>query len=138
MVKARVNGFSHIRHLVTRAAFNSGKVDIVTINDPFIDLHYMIYMFQYDSIHGEFHDTVKAENGKLVIDGKAITIFQEQDPAIIKCGDAGAAYVVESTGVFTTMEKARAYLKGGNQEGHHLCTFYRSPQVCDGREPREV
>ena len=105
---------------------------------PFIDLHYMVYMFQYDSIHGEFHDTVKAENGKLVIDGKAITIFQEQDPAIIKCGDAGAAYVVESTGVFTTMEKARAYLKGGNQEGHHLCTFYRSPQVCDGREPREV
>ena len=105
---------------------------------PFIDLHYMVYMFQYDSIHGEFHDTVKAENGKLVIDGKAITIFQEQDPAIIKWGDAGAAYVVESTGVFTTMEKARAYLKGGNQEGHHLCTFYRSPQVCDGREPQEV
>ncbi|KAI4579873.1 hypothetical protein MJT46_001241 [Ovis ammon polii x Ovis aries] len=77
MVKFGVNGFSRIGHLVTRAAFNSGKVDIVTISDPFIDLHYMVYMFQYDSTHGKFHGTVKAENGKLIINGKAITIFQE-------------------------------------------------------------
>ncbi|KAB0399256.1 hypothetical protein E2I00_005286, partial [Balaenoptera physalus] len=105
--------FGRIGRLVTRAAFNSGKVDIVAINDPFIDLHYMVYMFQYDSTHGKFHGTVKAENGKLVINGKAITIFQERDPANIKWGDAGAEYVVESTGVFTTMEKAGAHLKGG-------------------------
>uniref|UniRef100_A0A4X1UVA2 Glyceraldehyde-3-phosphate dehydrogenase n=6 Tax=Bilateria TaxID=33213 RepID=A0A4X1UVA2_PIG len=105
--------FGRIGRLVTRAAFNSGKVDIVAINDPFIDLHYMVYMFQYDSTHGKFHGTVKAENGKLVINGKAITIFQERDPANIKWGDAGATYVVESTGVFTTMEKAGAHLKGG-------------------------
>ncbi|KAB0377132.1 hypothetical protein FD755_011576, partial [Muntiacus reevesi] len=89
--------------LATRAAFNSGKVDI------------MVYMFQYDSTHGKFHGTVKAENGKLVIDGKAITIFQEQDPIIIKWGDAGAEYVMESTGIFTTMEKTRAHLKGGTK-----------------------
>uniref|UniRef100_A0A8D0LV41 Glyceraldehyde-3-phosphate dehydrogenase n=2 Tax=Sus scrofa TaxID=9823 RepID=A0A8D0LV41_PIG len=113
MVKVGVNGFGRIGRLVTRAAFNSGKVDIVAINDPFIDLHYMVYMFQYDSTHGKFHGTVKAENGKLVINGKAITIFQERDPANIKWGDAGATYVVESTGVFTTMEKAGAHLKGG-------------------------
>uniref|UniRef100_A0A8C6BR48 Glyceraldehyde-3-phosphate dehydrogenase n=1 Tax=Monodon monoceros TaxID=40151 RepID=A0A8C6BR48_MONMO len=113
MVKVGVNGFGRIGRLVTRAAFNSGKVDIVAINDPFIDLHYMVYMFQYDSTHGKFHGTVKAENGKLVINGKAITIFQERDPANIKWGDAGAEYVVESTGVFTTMEKAGAHLKGG-------------------------
>ncbi|XP_025705968.2 glyceraldehyde-3-phosphate dehydrogenase-like [Callorhinus ursinus] len=109
MVKVGVNGFGRIGRLVTRAAFNTGKADI----DPFIDLNYMVYMFQYDSTHGKFHGTVKAENGKFVINGKSISIFQEQDPANIKWSDAGAEYVVESTGVFTTMEKAGAHLKSG-------------------------
>ncbi|XP_025237421.1 glyceraldehyde-3-phosphate dehydrogenase-like isoform X7 [Theropithecus gelada] len=112
-VKVRVNGFGRIGRLVTRAAFNSGKVDIVAINDPFIDLNYMVYMFQYDSTHGKFHGTVKAENGKLVINRSPITIFQERDPSKIKWGDAGAEYVVESTAVFTTTEKAGAHLQGG-------------------------
>uniref|UniRef100_A0A2K6S5Q0 Glyceraldehyde-3-phosphate dehydrogenase n=1 Tax=Saimiri boliviensis boliviensis TaxID=39432 RepID=A0A2K6S5Q0_SAIBB len=112
-VKVAVNGFGRIGRLVSRAAFNSGKVDIVTINDPFIDLNYMVYMFQYDSTHGKFHGTVKAEKGKLVINGNPITIFQERDPSKIKWGDAGTEYMVESTGVFTTMEKARAYWQGG-------------------------
>ncbi|CAI9169242.1 unnamed protein product [Rangifer tarandus platyrhynchus] len=75
----------------------------------------MVYMFQYDSTHGKFHGTVKAENGKLVIHGKATTIFQERDPANMKWGDAGAEYVVDSTGVFTTKEKAGTHLKGGSK-----------------------
>ncbi|OBS64833.1 hypothetical protein A6R68_06633 [Neotoma lepida] len=113
MVKVGVNGFGRIGCLVARAAFQSGKVEIVAINDPFIDLNYMVCMFQYDSTHGKFNGTVKAENGKLIINGKIITIFQERDPTNIKWGDAGAEYVMESTGVFTTMEKAGAHLKDG-------------------------
>nr|XP_038959844.1 glyceraldehyde-3-phosphate dehydrogenase-like [Rattus norvegicus] len=110
MGKVGVNRFDRIRCLVTRAAFSSasGKVDIVAISDLFTDLTYMVYMFQCDSIHGKFNGIVKAENGKLVINGKPITIFQERDPANIKWGDAGAEYVVESPSVFTTMEKGGA------------------------------
>uniref|UniRef100_A0A2I3TG70 Glyceraldehyde-3-phosphate dehydrogenase n=1 Tax=Pan troglodytes TaxID=9598 RepID=A0A2I3TG70_PANTR len=107
MSQCSVNRFGRTGRLVTRAAFNSGKVDIVAINDPFIDLNYMVYMFQYDSAHSKFHGTVKAENGKLVINGNPITIFQERDPSKIKWGDAGPEYVVESTG------KAGAHLQGG-------------------------
>ncbi|XP_077201944.1 glyceraldehyde-3-phosphate dehydrogenase [Paroedura picta] len=113
MVKIGVNGFGRIGRLVTRCGVACDKVEIVAINDPFIDLAYMVYMFKYDSTHGRFKGDVKAENGKLVINGKAVTIFQERDPANIKWGEAGAEYVVESTGVFTTTEKASAHLKGG-------------------------
>ncbi|XP_051032725.1 glyceraldehyde-3-phosphate dehydrogenase-like [Phodopus roborovskii] len=109
MVKVGVNRFGCIELLlVTRAAINSGKVDIVAINDPFIDLNHIVYMFHYDFTYGKFKGTVKAENGKLVI------IFQERDPANIKWGDAGAEYVVESTSIFTT-EKAGAHLKCGTK-----------------------
>ncbi|MBN3279897.1 G3P dehydrogenase, partial [Polyodon spathula] len=105
--------FGRIGRLVTRAAVLSGKVEVVAINDPFINLDYMVYMFKYDSTHGPFKGDVKAEGGKLVINGKAVTVFQERDPANIKWSSAGADYVVESTGVFTTMEKASLHLKGG-------------------------
>jgi glyceraldehyde 3-phosphate dehydrogenase len=117
MVKVRVNGFGCIWHLATRAAFCSilGKVENVAINDPFINLNYMVYIIQYDSTHYKFNGTVKAENGKLVINGKPTTIFQERDPANIKWDEAGAEYVVEYAGVFITMEKARAHLKGGTK-----------------------
>ena len=77
MVKVGVNGFGRIGRLVTRAAFYSGKVGVSTISDPFIDLNYMVYMFQYDSTHSKFKGTVKAENGKFVINGKSISIFKE-------------------------------------------------------------
>ncbi|EGW00722.1 Protein spire-like 1 [Cricetulus griseus] len=83
-VKLRVNGFGRIGRLVARAAFTSNKVDIFAINDPFIDLNYMVYVFQYDSTYGKFKGTVKAEHGKPVINGKAITVFQERDPINIK------------------------------------------------------
>jgi len=83
------------------------------VNDPFIDLEYMVYMFKFDSVHGRFKGSVYAKEGKLYINEKPITIFAERDPANIKWGDVGADYIVESTGVFTTIDKASAHLKGG-------------------------
>merc|ERR1712002_614696 len=113
MVNIGINGFGRIGRLVTRAAMGREDVNVVAINDPFIDLDYMVYMYKYDSTHGVFSGTVHACDGKLVINGKAITVFSERDPANIKWGEHGADYVVESTGVFTTTEKASAHLQGG-------------------------
>jgi len=86
---------------------------VVAVNDPFISLEYMVYMFKYDSTHGQYKGEVKAEGDKLVIDGQAITVFSERDPAAINWAGAGAVYVVESTGVFTTMEAAGKHHTGG-------------------------
>lgn len=120
MSKPRVgiNGFGRIGRLVVRAAIEKDTVEVVAINDPFIDLDYMVYLFKYDSTHGRFKGTVKADGGKLVIGlpDKAlhtIAVFNSKDPAEIKWGESGADYVVESTGVFTTTEKASAHLRGG-------------------------
>jgi glyceraldehyde 3-phosphate dehydrogenase len=96
-----------------RNALLDEKINVVAVNDPFIDLDYMVYMFKYDSVHGRYKGTVEAKDGKLIIDGKSITVFAEKDPANIQWGSVGAEYIVESTGVFTTTEKASAHLKGG-------------------------
>ncbi|XP_068947006.1 glyceraldehyde-3-phosphate dehydrogenase-like [Petaurus breviceps papuanus] len=113
MVRVGINGFGRIGRLVTRAAFQTGKVDIVAINDPFIDINYMVYLFKYDSTHGKFQGSVRADYDRLVINGRAITVSQEKEPSNIRWGSVGVEYVIESTGVFTTIEKARAHLKGG-------------------------
>lgn len=108
-----INGFGRIGRLVLRAAMAQETVQVVAINDPFITLEYMAYMFQYDSTHGQYKGDVSIKDGKLVVDGTAITVFSCRDPSEIGWGAAGADYVVESTGVFTVKEKASAHLKGG-------------------------
>nr|AAH96042.1 Gapdh protein [Mus musculus] len=85
MVKVGVNGFGRIGRLVTRAAICSGKVEIVAINDPFIDLNYMVYMFQYDSTHGKFNGTVKAENGKQASEGPLKGILGYTEDQVVSC-----------------------------------------------------
>jgi len=112
MAAIGINGFGRIGRLVMRACVDK-DAEVVAINDPFIDLDYMVYMFKYDSTHGRFKGTVAACNGKLVINGKEITVFSERDPANIKWGEHGAKYVVESTGVFTTLDKASKHIEGG-------------------------
>jgi len=113
MVKVGINGFGRIGRIVLRNALLTQGIEVVAVNDPFIDLEYMVYMFKYDSVHGRFKGDVHTKDGKLFINDKPIIVYGEKDPAAIKWGEAGAEYIVESTGVFTTIDKASAHLKGG-------------------------
>jgi len=113
MVKLGINGFGRIGRLVARAATEHKEIQIVHINDPFIDLEYMVYMFKYDSTHGRFKGDVSHKDGKLVINGQTISVTMKRDPAEIPWSDAGAEFVVESSGVFTTLDKASAHVKAG-------------------------
>jgi len=108
-----INGFGRIGRLVMRASLENPNVQVVAINDPFLDPEYMTYMFQYDSVHGKFAGSVKADGDKLVIDGNAISVYAVQEPTQIPWGKHNVDYVVESTGVFTTIERASAHLQGG-------------------------
>jgi len=88
-------------------------LQVVAINDPFIPLDYMVYMFKYDSTHGQFKGEVKEDGKFLYVNSMKITVFNERDPAAINWASAGAEYIVESTGVFTTQDKAVVHTKGG-------------------------
>ena len=112
-VNIGINGFGRIGRIVFRNAVEHSEANVVAINDPFIDLDYMVYMLKYDSTHGRFNGEVSTKDGKLIVNGKSIAVFAERDPASIPWSKEGAAYIVESTGVFTTIEKASAHLKGG-------------------------
>jgi len=112
-VKVGINGFGRIGRLVLRASLARDDVEVVAVNDPFLDLDYMMYLFRYDSTHGNYKGTVEKKGDKLVIDGKEITVFASRNPAEIPWGSAEVDIVVESTGVFTLQEKAAMHLKGG-------------------------
>ena len=113
-IKIGINGFGRIGRLVFRAAVaQPEKFEIVGINDPFVDLDYMVYMTKYDTVHGHFKGEIEAKDGKLVVNGKEIAVFACKDPDEIAWSSCGAEYIVESTGVLTTTEKASAHLKGG-------------------------
>lgn len=113
VIKVGINGFGRIGRLVMRASLNHPEVQVVSINDPFIDPSYMVYLFKYDSTHGQFKGDVSTKDGKLVINGHAINLHMEKDPSSIPWGKDGVECVVESTGVFLTVEKCQAHLKGG-------------------------
>jgi glyceraldehyde-3-phosphate dehydrogenase (EC 1.2.1.12) len=112
-IKIGINGFGRIGRLAFRAACHNPNVQVVGINDPFIDLEYMKYMLQYDTVHGKFDGTIETKDGKLVVNGNAINVYACMDPSEIPWKECGAEYIIESTGVFTTMEKASAHLKAG-------------------------
>ena len=113
-IKVGINGFGRIGRLVFRAAVaQPEKFEVVGINDPFIDVDYMVYMTTYDSMHGKFEGTCEVKDGKFTVNGKEIKVYDKMNPAEIPWSECGADYVVESTGVFTTTEKASAHFTGG-------------------------
>ncbi|KAF5066187.1 Glyceraldehyde-3-phosphate dehydrogenase A [anaerobic digester metagenome] len=113
MVKVGINGFGRIGRLVFRAAMERGDADVVAVNDPFIDVEYMIYMLKYDTAHGRYNAKMEEKDGKLIVNGKEIIVYNCMDPKEIPWKEAGAEYVLESTGLFTTMDKASAHFNGG-------------------------
>lgn len=111
-IKVGINGFGRIGRLVFRAAQKRDDIIVVGIND-LIDVEYMAYMLKYDTIHGRFDGTVEVKDGNLVVNGNSIRVTAEKDPANLRWNEVGAEYVVESTGLFLTKEKAEAHLKAG-------------------------
>ncbi len=112
MIKVGINGFGRIGRLVFRAAQQRDDVQVVGIND-LLDVDYIAYMLKYDSVHGKFNGTITVKDGKLVVNGKEIRVSSERNPADLKWDAIGAEYVVESTGLFLTKEKAQAHIQAG-------------------------
>ncbi len=113
MAKIGINGFGRIGRLVFRASVDRKNIDVVAINDPFISVDYMVYMLKYDSVHGRFAGDISIEGDKLCVNGKLITVYNKMNPEEIPWSECDVEYVVESSGAFTTLEKANAHLKGG-------------------------
>lgn len=109
--KVGINGFGRIGRNVLRAALNNPKVEIVAVND-LTDAKTLAHLLKYDSIHGRINAEVTVGEGEIIVNGKAIKVFAEKDPAIIPWSDFGVEVVVESTGRFTDGEKAKAHLRG--------------------------
>eukprot|EP00972_Heterocapsa_arctica_P026266 3865736-Heterocapsa_arctica.AAC.1 len=117
MATMGINGCGRIGRLVFCAAVDNVAISLKAVNDPFMDLDYMVYMMKYDSVHGRFAGTVVAKkaDGKefFTVNGTDIQIFREKDPAAMPWGAAGADYICESTGVFTERLKAELHINGG-------------------------
>ena len=113
MIKVGINGFGRIGRLVMRASFDREDIDVVAINDPFIDLEYMRYMLQYDTIHGKLNKEIEVLDDGIMVAGKKIMVYNCKEPSEIPWKDTGAEYIVESSGVFASMEGASKHFVGG-------------------------
>ena len=111
-IKVGINGFGRIGRMVFRASVNHPEIEIVGIND-LCPADYLAYMLKYDTMHGQFNGEVSSTENAIVVNGKSIPIYAERDPKNIPWGKLGAEYVVESTGLFLTKEKAQAHIDAG-------------------------
>ena len=132
MIRVGINGFGRIGRFVFRAAQSRDDIEIVGIND-LCPVDYMAYMLKYDTMHGRFEGTVEADmkNSRLIVNGKAIRVTAEMDPANLKWDEVGADYVVESTGRFLTMDLAEKHLQAGAK---YVVLSAPSKQGKDGRQ----
>jgi glyceraldehyde 3-phosphate dehydrogenase len=112
MIKVGINGFGRIGRLVFRAAQKRSDIQVVGIND-LISVEYMAYMLKYDTVHGQFDGTIDIKDGNLVVNGNTIRVTAEKNPADLKWGAVGAEYVVESTGLFLSKDKAQGHIDAG-------------------------
>lgn len=111
-IKVGINGFGRIGSLVFNAMAERENIEVVGIND-LINAEYLAYMLKYDSVHGRFNGEVSVEGNDLIVNGKRIRVTAERDPNNLKWDAVGADYVVESTGLFLTKDKAQAHLNAG-------------------------
>ena len=112
-IKVGINGFGRIGRLVFRAAVDNPNIEIVGINDPFIDPDYMVYMLTYDTVHGRFKGNASYRDNAIIVNGREIKVYACMNAADVSWSECGAEYIVESTGVYRTIEKASAHFKGG-------------------------
>ena len=112
-IRVGINGFGRIGTLTFEAALQKEGVEVIAINDPFITADYMAYMMKYDTVHGKFEGNVTFGEGKLIVDGKEIKVYNEMEPKNVPWGQDGVDYVLECSGVFTTIEKANEHLMAG-------------------------
>ncbi|MES2808776.1 MAG: type I glyceraldehyde-3-phosphate dehydrogenase [Bacteroidota bacterium] len=111
-MKIGINGFGRIGRLAFRAAVERPDIEVVGIND-LVEPEYMAYMLKYDSTHGQFKGTIAVEGGNLVVNGKTIRVTAEKDPSNLKWGDVGAEVIIESTGLFLTIDTAQKHIDAG-------------------------
>lgn len=112
-IKMGINGFGRIGRLVFRVALDNPNVVVTGVNDPFMTPDYMAYMLRYDTIHGRYEGDIQVKDDAIVVNGQEVKFYACMNPADIPWGACGAEYIVESTGIFTTAEKAGAHFKGG-------------------------
>ncbi|CAG8471753.1 12109_t:CDS:2 [Ambispora leptoticha] len=115
-IKVGINGFGRIGRLVLRAALKNKEVEVIAVNDPFLNLDYMVYLFKYDSTHGRYPGEVSADKNenKLIIDGHAMSVHAQMEPENIPWKQEGVEYVIDSTGVNLTQKAGKRHLESKN------------------------
>ena len=137
-IKVGINGFGRIGRLAFRAALERNDIEIVGIND-LLEVEYIAYMLQYDTVHGRFDGKVEVKDGKLVVNGQSIRITSEKDPATLKWNEVGAEYVLECTGLFLTKESRNGSYHSRCKACCDVSSFQRRySDVCYGCKPYQI